>query len=135
MDIPYEPEKKFTDKQPIKKYPYDIWIPEQQIIIELDGEQHFTDKISFFEKHTSFGIRIKRDNIKNEGCLKNHWPILRIPHIYDPERDEKAIRSMVENFVRTGFVPKKIIDYYAQYEFSNYCRIANILNEWVKERI
>ena len=29
-------------------------------------------------------------------------------------------------------VPKEIIDYYAQYEFSNYSNIANKLNEWVR---
>ncbi len=54
-------------------------MPEQNIIIEFDGEQHFKP-VDFFGGEDSFKDLQKRDYEKNQYCLKNKITLFRIPY-------------------------------------------------------
>lgn len=73
-NIKYEREKRFEWLR--YKYPLviDFYLPEHNIAIECQGEQHFKDR-KFFE-HYSFEKRIEMDNLKFELCKKNGLKVL-----------------------------------------------------------
>lgn len=51
-------------------------------IIEYDGEQHFSFRNSGWNTEEEYYNTIKRDNFKNEYCLKNNIPLIRIPYTH-----------------------------------------------------
>ena len=70
----YEKEKRFKG---FEAYRYDFYIPSENIVIEVDGQQHYVgwgnDPISLREGK-------KRDAIKNQFCIDNFIRILRIKY-------------------------------------------------------
>ena len=76
----FEKEKKFSDLRSPKSnilLPYDIFIPELNLIIEYDGEQHFRP-IEIFGGETYFKRVQFNDQVKNEYATKNNIHLLRI---------------------------------------------------------
>ena len=130
QEIPFIAEKKFNYAIKVKFYPYDVWILNKRLIVELDGIQHFSDKYVYFTQEIPFKVRVRRDNIKNEFCVESKIPILRIPYTYNPEKDKKKIRDLLNYFIETRKIPQEIIDFYEQYDFSNYSEIAKEMNTW-----
>lgn len=61
-----------------KKLRFDFFI-NNQYLIEFDGKQHFI-------KDSGFGRELEniqlRDNIKNQYCIENKIPLIRIPYYY-----------------------------------------------------
>lgn len=57
---------------------FDFYLPNYNIIIEYDGEQHFK-KIFNFDTDDSFKKRQQHDKEKNEYCFKNNITLIRIP--------------------------------------------------------
>ncbi|MBR4314064.1 MAG: zinc-ribbon domain-containing protein, partial [Lachnospiraceae bacterium] len=130
LQIPFTAEKKFEQDIKVKWFPFDVWISSKRLIIEPDGKQHFTDKIPYFEDNVPFQERRRRDNAKNEFCLKYKIPILRIPYTYKSDTEKEKIKSMIKDFIETRKIPQEIIDFYEQYkENNNYAEIARKLNE------
>ena len=129
LKIPFRAEKKFEQDIQVKYYPYDVWISKYGLLIELDGLQHFTDKIKYFEDNTPFQERRRRDNVKNDFCLKHTLLILRIPYTYNPDTEKEKIKQLIVDFINTRKVPQEIIDFYDQYKNNNnYAEIARKLN-------
>ena len=129
LQIPFIAEKKFGQDIKVKFYPFDVWISSKRLIIEPDGEQHFSNRNGYFEQDTPFEKRREHDNIKNDFCLEQRIPILRIPYIYNPDTEKDKIEQMVLTFLETRKVPQEIIDFYEQYsENNNYSDIARQLN-------
>lgn len=120
-------EKRLFDE--IKRNPYDIFLSEKNLLVELDGKQHF-EKIQFFEDKKPFTERIETDNKKNKYAFENSVPLLRIPYMYF--EDELKMEALVMDFIRTRIIPKEIIDFYSQYDFSNYAELAEKYNETLK---
>ena len=58
---------------------FDFYLPEHNICIEYDGEQHF-NKYHKWDDDLNFDIRIKRDQIKNDYCKNNNINLLRIKY-------------------------------------------------------
>ena len=129
-NIEFEIEKRFINK--VKNSPYDIFINNENIFIELDGEQHFESK-PFFDKNIPFEKRIEIDNKKNKYAFENNIPLLRIPYTYFKE--ELKMEALLLDFIRTRIIPKEIIDFYKQYEFSNYAELAEKYNETLKLKV
>ena len=82
--IKYECQKTFDDLKSLKNRPYrfDFYLLDYNILIEYDGEQHFTyDKNpdSIYNKECFIKTQ-ESDKIKNEYCLKNNIPLIRIPY-------------------------------------------------------
>jgi hypothetical protein len=70
-------QKSFDDLRSPKNYKlrFDLYIPNQNLIIEFDGAQHY-DKTSKY--YSEYGILC--DNIKNEYCESNNIHLIRIPY-------------------------------------------------------
>jgi hypothetical protein len=67
-----------------QKLLFDFYLPEHNILIEYDGEQHFKPK-SFYRcsietAKKSFNELKRNDIIKNEYCKKNNITLIRIPY-------------------------------------------------------
>ena len=67
-----------------KTLPFDFYIPDLNICIEYDGEQHF-EPVDFGGKgkeyaEKRFKAQQKRDNIKTEYCKNNNIKLIRIPY-------------------------------------------------------
>jgi len=78
--IEYEIQKKFNNcfSNKKKKLPFDFYLPEKNICIEYDGEQHFRP-IDYFGGNETFEKQKERDIIKNNYCLENNIKLIRIP--------------------------------------------------------
>ena len=88
-NILFEREKWFSDCRDIKPLPFDFYLPDFQICIEFDGEQHFEDghfnhsKLDYVQMH---------DSIKNDYCKNNNIKLVRIPYW-----DFKNIEFILDN--------------------------------------
>ena len=76
--IKFEREKQFKDLH-YGYYRFDFYIPSLNIIIECDGEQHFTYLKHFHKKREDFLKARERDRRKNSYCLANCIKLYRIP--------------------------------------------------------
>lgn len=61
--INYSTEKRFDKCRSIRPLPFDFYLPDYNICIEYDGEQHFNKTNFFYREQIKF-----RDNIKNTFC-------------------------------------------------------------------
>jgi len=88
MGIKYIREKRFKDCKYKNPLPFDFYLPELNICIEYDGQQHF-EKWNKWGKDKDLDFRIIKDNIKTKFCQDNNIKLLRIR--YDERIDEKII--------------------------------------------
>lgn len=72
---------------------YDFYLPDFNILIEYDGEQHFEDVFSW-DTEADFQLRQQHDKIKNEYALKNNFILIRIPYTY---YNNIEIEDLLEN--------------------------------------
>lgn len=78
-------QKRFSDCKDKHTLPFDAYLPEYNICIEYDGEQHYMkekfkwrDKTGCNESH--FETIQLHDFIKTKYCLENKIPLIRIPY-------------------------------------------------------
>lgn len=74
----YEYQKEFTFPD-LKNLRFDFYLPEENMIFEYDGEQHFYP-IEFFGGEKALKSTQGRDQLKNQYCIKNHIQLFRIPY-------------------------------------------------------
>lgn len=79
-NIPFDTEKDFGVCYPgsDKPFRFDFFV-NGKYVIEFDGIQHFKP-VDRYGGEKSFHIQQWRDKYKNEFCLKNNIPIIRIPY-------------------------------------------------------
>ena len=83
--ITYEREYTFDDclSPKGKKLKFDFFLPDYDILIEYDGEQHFLPQ-SFGDTKITGEDKLKQnqeyDDIKNQYCKKNNKKLIRIPY-------------------------------------------------------
>lgn len=120
LDIEFETQKKFDECRNILPLPFDFYI-DSKILIEFDGRQHF-GIVDFsgegIEEATEqhMGV-LKRDKIKNQYCIDNNVPLIRIPYW-----EIKHVEEIVLN----------ILNYY---KIINESEVINFNKEIVKERL
>ena len=70
---------KFDDCKFKQSLPFDFYLPDYNVLIEYDGEQHYKifDYFGGLDKFVDTKIR---DTIKNEYCNKNNIKLIRIPY-------------------------------------------------------
>lgn len=73
-DIDFEQEKTFNWLKYKKKMRLDFYLPDYNIAIECQGEQHFK-KFRWEKDEKNLNIRIKRDKIKKELCEQHNIKI------------------------------------------------------------
>lgn len=86
-NIPFVKEAIFKDCRDINPLPFDFYLPDYNICIEYDGEQHFKP-VSFGcnksaeEKNRRFLLTQKHDKIKNEYCTLKNIKLIRISYLF-----------------------------------------------------
>ncbi len=75
--IKFESQKKFDGCKSINHLLFDFYLPEYNVCIEYDGEQHFNPDKFYGGKKGFFEIQ-KRDNIKNNYCNINNINLIRV---------------------------------------------------------
>ena len=94
--IPFITQKRFetcifpeTNRQLV----FDFYLPEQNILIEYDGEQHFHKVRN--DRYGYQGI-VARDNFKNLWCKENNIPLIRIPYTEYKNIDVNYMRAIIQ---------------------------------------
>lgn len=77
-NIKHETQYTFKDCKNIKELPFDFYLPDYNILIEYDGEQHYG--LRFEDTIEDFIKRKINDGLKNEYCYFNNIPLIRIPY-------------------------------------------------------
>ncbi|MCM3314891.1 zinc-ribbon domain-containing protein [Psychrobacillus sp. MER TA 17] len=78
---------------------FDFYLPDLEIVVEFDGEQHFRP-VSFNNyqglANSEFKIIQKHDAMKNEFCRKSGLKLLRIPY-YEFENIESILNNNINS--------------------------------------
>lgn len=94
LKVNYEREKRFYDCRDKNPLPFDFYIPEHNLLIEFDGEQHYKPIRGNVEK---FEITKYHDQIKNEYCESHNIGLLRIPY-WEKGNIESIIRNKLNKY-------------------------------------
>lgn len=97
MDIPYEKEKTFPGCRNPKTggiLRFDFYIPEQNMIIEYDGNIHSSPTFGWND-YNYYETIVYRDKIKTQFCEDNQIKLIRIPYTDYEDIDEEYLRSKI----------------------------------------
>lgn len=88
LNIRYEEEKTFSDcvSDLGRVLPFDFYLPDYNLLIELDGRQHYDKSSKYYSNDL-----IRNDNIKNNYCKNNNIKLIRIK-----QKDRKNLKSIIE---------------------------------------
>ncbi len=75
-NIKYQQEKRFPDCRDKKPHPFDFYLPEHNMCIEFDGQQHYQNRYGVNSLQTTQ----HHDKIKNDYCGYVGIRLLRIPY-------------------------------------------------------
>lgn len=78
-NIIYEKQYKFHECKNKIMLPFDFYLPEYNILIEFDGEQHYR-AIDYFGGYEKLLKTRYNDEIKNQYCKDNNIKLIRIPY-------------------------------------------------------
>lgn len=102
-NITYETQKRFDDCRDIFPLPFDVYLHDYDIVIEYDGEGHYTQinrSKDMEQNKMKFDDCKKHDKMKNEYCKKNKIPLIRIPYW---EKDDME-SFLFDKFVELGVI-------------------------------
>lgn len=118
-NIKYLREHKFPGCTYTAQLYVDFYLPEYNVVIEIDGQHHFKDKIKYRRPSVSGGISItdlklvnSRDASKNEYMLEKKIHLLRISHtIFEHHTTSKkiSVTDIINKFLLFTQIPKNII--------------------------
>ena len=77
--IPFVREKTFSDLRK-NKYRFDFYLPKQNVLIEINGAQHYENISFFYKNRIEFKKAQERDRRKISYALANEIPLYIIPH-------------------------------------------------------
>ena len=100
LQVPFVTQKRFENcvfPETGRQLVFDFYLPEQNLLLEYDGEQHF-HKIKD-DRYDFAGLQ-KRDAYKNQWCVDNNIPLVRIPY-YD--FDKLTTENMRRIIQRNGW--------------------------------
>jgi hypothetical protein len=95
----FEPQKEFEDcyaPDTSKKLKFDFFVPDYNLIIEYDGEQHFEPRFTIKKEigEKNYKRVVFLDSIKNEYLKKKKISLIRVSY-----RDKKNIIKKIEKFI------------------------------------
>lgn len=79
-NVTYESQYKFQDCVYKNKLIFDFYLPNHNILIEYDGQQHHNFDNFFHKDYESFEEQQLRDRIKDNYCYVNKIKLIRIPY-------------------------------------------------------
>lgn len=80
--ISYECQKTFDDLKDTKPLSYDFYIPDQSILIEYQGIQHY-QPTEYFGGKSKFKLQQKHDQMKADYAKAHHYNLIAIPYTED----------------------------------------------------
>lgn len=78
-NIKFEKEKRFSDCKNIRTLPFDYYISDMNICIEVDGEFHYPEFNNFKGKNSDYKSVSIRDAIKTNYCSTHGIKLIRLP--------------------------------------------------------
>ena len=78
-NINFKQEKSFDDCRATNPLPFDFYLPDYNICIEYQGQQHYK-VIEYFGNKDGFKKRKINDNIKKQYCKENNITLIEIPY-------------------------------------------------------
>ena len=92
FNVSYNEQKVFSDCLSYKNSPlrFDFYLPDHNICIEYDGEQHFKP-VEYFGGVKRFIEQQKNDSIKDNYCKQNGIKLIRIPYTVKSKEKIKSI--------------------------------------------
>ena len=99
MQIPFITQKQFeTCLSPETGRPlrFDFYLPEQHILIEYDGIQHYQYQTTGWNVKERYDNTIKLDKYKNQWCEENNIPLIRIPYTEYNNIDGNYLKMIIE---------------------------------------
>ena len=84
-NIEHERQKKFEGCKNLRALPFDFYLPDFNICIEFDGEQHYR-KEGYFGGVEGFKAMQKSDKIKTKYCKDNNIKLIRIKYNRNTEK-------------------------------------------------
>ena len=79
LNISFIKQKRFDDCKDKRPLPFDFYLPEYNICIEYDGEQHFIP-IDYWGGESRLELNKAHDKIKNKYCKEHNIKLIRIPY-------------------------------------------------------
>jgi very-short-patch-repair endonuclease len=121
----FETEKTFENciSNKNKRLLFDIFINETNILIELDGEQHFKSRRD--ECPDKILNRILNDQLKNKFCIKNKIRLIRIPYSLDLKTVSKVFKEIS---MSKGDLCSTTIERYNLFDSYNNSSMSNYYN-------
>jgi len=87
---------KFDNCKNIRPLPFDFYLPDFNICIEYQGEQHYINK-NFFGGEVKLKYVQSNDNTKKQYCLQNNIKLYTIPYT-----NFKEIEILLQNYLSCG---------------------------------
>lgn len=104
MQVTYKPEYCINIKE--HKLRFDFYLPDYNLFIEYDGEQHYMPinfgKWDDDELNRRFKVIQEYDQFKNEYCDRHNINLLRIPY-WDKQNIEEIIYNYLQRLNEKGF--------------------------------
>jgi hypothetical protein len=94
-NIIFTPQKSFEDLKHKRLLYYDFYLTELNICIEYDGEQHFKPILYWGDEKAFKELQLK-DKLKNEYCISNNIPLLRLTY----KDSDVDVKSKILNFLQ-----------------------------------
>ena len=82
LNIDYEVQKTFDGLKDKSYLSYDFYIPDQNILIEYQGIQHY-ESVDIFGGEDQFKLQQKHDKMKSDYAKSNNYNLIAIPYIED----------------------------------------------------
>lgn len=100
LGVQYIPQYSFSDCKDQKVLPFDYYLPQYNVLIEYDGEQHYMPVnfggISDERAERNLKMTQFHDCIKNDYCENNNIPLMRIPY-WEKDNLEHIITININN--------------------------------------
>ena len=82
LNINYEAQKTFDDLKDKSYLSYDFYIPDQNILIEYQGLQHYKP-VEYFGGENQFKVQQQHDKLKSEYAKTNNYNLIAVPYTED----------------------------------------------------
>ena len=82
FNLNYDSQKTFDNLKDNKLLSYDFYIPDQNILIEYQGVQHY-QPIDYFGGETAFKKQQKHDQIKLDYAKEHGYNLITVPYTED----------------------------------------------------
>jgi len=83
------------DERQTKTLSADFFVPTRQLMVEVQGEQHYKFNSHFFENKLEFFRAQARDRLKKDWCELNKFMLVQLPFNEDDQQWLQRIRDRI----------------------------------------